>query len=137
VISTAWVGWVRLVMCSGVVGARLAFGVDVDRGDDRKAACVVEGMFDFVGGFRLVMALNEWAFRAKHIPGSELFNNEQELFSSLGPEDDIVVYCTSDDCHGSVAVYHGLVDHGYPSVRRYSGRLPDWEAAGLPSKASG
>ena len=82
--------------------------------------------------FRLVMALNEWAFRAKHIPGSEHFNNELELFSSLSPEDDIIVYCTSDSCHASVALYHALVDHGYPNVRRYSGGLTDWEAAGLP-----
>jgi rhodanese-related sulfurtransferase len=50
----------------------------------------------------------------------------------LSPEDDIVVYCTSDDCHASVALYHALVDHGYPNVRRYSGGLTDWEAAGLP-----
>jgi rhodanese-related sulfurtransferase len=82
--------------------------------------------------FRLVMALNEWAFRAKHIPGSEHFNTAQELFSSLSPEDDIVVYCTSDDCHASVALYDALVDHGYLNVRRYSGGLTDWEAAGLP-----
>ncbi|MEX0864532.1 MAG: hypothetical protein WD269_06615 [Acidimicrobiia bacterium] len=47
--------------------------------------------------FRLVMALNEWAFRAKHIPGSEHFNTAEELFSSLSPEDEIVVYCTGDD----------------------------------------
>jgi len=88
----------------------------LERGDDR---------------FRLVMALNEWAFRAKHIPGSEHFNTSQGLFSSLSPEDDIVVYCTSDDCHASVALYHALVDHGYPNVRRYSGGLTDWEDAGL------
>jgi rhodanese-related sulfurtransferase len=89
----------------------------LQRGDDR---------------FRLVMALNEWAFRAKHIPGSEHFNTPEELFSSLSAEDDIVVYCTSDDCHASVALYHALVDHGYPNVHRYSGGLTDWEAAGLP-----
>jgi len=58
----------------------------LERGDDR---------------FRLVMALNEWAFRAKHIPGSEQFNTAQGLFSSLSPEDDIVVYCTSDDMPAS------------------------------------
>jgi rhodanese-related sulfurtransferase len=89
----------------------------LQRGDDR---------------FRLVMALNEWAFRAKHIPGSEHFNTPEELFSSLSPEDDIVVYCTSDDCHASVALYHALVDHGYPNVHRYSGGLTEWEDAGLP-----
>jgi rhodanese-related sulfurtransferase len=82
--------------------------------------------------FRLVMALNEWAFRAKHIPGSEHFNTPDELFSSLSPEDEIVVYCTSVDCHASIALYHALVDRGYRNVRRYSGGLTDWEAAGLP-----
>ena len=82
--------------------------------------------------FRLVMALNEWAFRAKHIPGSEHFDTAEELFSSLSLEDEIVVYCTSDDCHASVALYHALVDQGFPNVRRYSGGLTDWETAGLP-----
>ena len=82
--------------------------------------------------FRLVMALNEWAFRAKHIPRSEHFNTPEEVFASLSPEDDIVVYCTSDECHASVALYHALVDRGYRRVRRYSGGLTDWEAAGLP-----
>ena len=35
--------------------------------------------------FRLVMALNEWAFQAKHIPGSEHFNTPEELFSAPAP----------------------------------------------------
>ena len=83
-------------------------------------------------GLRLVMALNEWAFQAKHIPGSEHFNTPAELFSSLSVDDEIVVYCTSDDCHASIALYHALVDRGYRHVRRYSGGLTEWEAAGLP-----
>ena len=81
--------------------------------------------------FRLVMALNEWAFRAKHIPGSEHFNTPEELLSTLKPDDEIVVYCTSFDCHASLALYHALVDGGYTNVRRYSGGLTEWEAAGL------
>jgi rhodanese-related sulfurtransferase len=81
---------------------------------------------------RLVMALNEWAFRAKHIPGSEHFNTSQELFSALKPGDEIVVYCTSDECHSSVALYEALVEAGYDNVSRYSGGLTDWEDAGLP-----
>ena len=89
----------------------------IDRGDDK---------------FRLIMALNEWAFRAKHIPRSEHFNTPDELFASLHPDDEIVVYCTSDECHASVALYHALADRGYQNVRRYSGGLTDWEAAGLP-----
>lgn len=82
--------------------------------------------------FRLVMALNEWAFRAKHIPGSEHFNTPEEVFSSLSPDDEIVVYCTSVDCHASLALYHELVARGYRNVRRYEGGLTDWEEAGLP-----
>lgn len=81
---------------------------------------------------RLVMALNEWAFRAKHIPGSEHFNTPEELFSGLDPEEQIVVYCTSEECHSSLALYEALVDAGYKNVRRYSGGLTDWEGAGLP-----
>jgi rhodanese-related sulfurtransferase len=82
--------------------------------------------------FRLVMALNEWAFRAKHIPGSEHFNTPEELLSALSPDEEVVVYCTSVDCHASLALYHELVHRGYRDVRRYEGGLTDWEEAGLP-----
>jgi len=82
--------------------------------------------------FRLVMALNEWAFRAKHIPGSEHFNTPADLLASLAPNDEVVVYCTSFDCHASIALYHDLVARGYDNVRRYNGGLTDWEDAGLP-----
>jgi rhodanese-related sulfurtransferase len=82
--------------------------------------------------FRLVMALNEWAFRAKHIPGSEHFNTDEELFSSLSSDDEVIVYCTSPECHSSLALYVALVDAGFDNVRRYSGGLTDWEGAGLP-----
>ena len=82
--------------------------------------------------FRLVMALNEWAYRAKHIPGSEHFNTPEELFASLQPDEDIVVYCTSPDCHASVALYMDLRGAGFEHVKRYAGGLTEWEAAGLP-----
>jgi rhodanese-related sulfurtransferase len=82
--------------------------------------------------FRLVMALNQWAFDAKHIPGSEHFNTPEEMFSSLGKDEEIVVYCTSVECHSSIALYQALVERGYQKVRRYSGGLTDWEHAGLP-----
>lgn len=82
--------------------------------------------------FRLVMALNQWAFEAKHIPGSEHFNSPDELYSSIDENEEVVVYCTSDDCHSSLAMYHALVERGYRKVRRYSGGLTDWENTGLP-----
>jgi rhodanese-related sulfurtransferase len=84
------------------------------------------------GQIKLVMALSEWAFRAKHIPGSLHFNTPAELLAALGKDDDIVVYCSDVNCHASVAAYQNLIEHGYRRVRRYSGGINDWEAAGLP-----
>ena len=81
---------------------------------------------------KLVMSLNEWAFLAKHIPGSIHFNTPADLLAALKKDDEIVVYCTNPECLASLAVYHRLADHGYTNVRRYAGGLDDWEGAGLP-----
>jgi rhodanese-related sulfurtransferase len=81
---------------------------------------------------KLVMALNEWAFHAKHIPGSLRFDTEEEILANLRKDDEIVVYCSNVACHASIALYHFLVDHGFTNVRRYDGGIVDWEAAGLP-----
>ena len=51
---------------------------------------------------------------------------------SLYTDDEIVVYCTSPECHSSIALYWALIEAGFDNVRRYSGGLTDWEAAGLP-----
>jgi rhodanese-related sulfurtransferase len=88
----------------------------LDRGDD----------------FKLIMALNRWAFDAKHIPGSLHFDTPAELYAAVHPDDEVVVYCSAVDCLSSVAMYRDLVARGYPNVRRYSGGLIDWEDAGLP-----
>ena len=82
--------------------------------------------------FVLIMALNRWAFDAKHLPGSVHFDTPEELYAAVGPDDDIVVYCSQPDCLSSVALYRDLVRRGYRHVRRYSGGLLDWEAAGYP-----
>jgi rhodanese-related sulfurtransferase len=88
----------------------------LDRGDD----------------FKLIMALNRWAYEAKHIPGSLHFDTPEALFAAVRPEDEVVVYCSHVDCLSSVALYRDLVRRGYRNVRRYSGGLLDWEDAGLP-----
>jgi len=84
------------------------------------------------GPLKLVMTLNEWAYRAKHIPTSLHFNNSDEMQSALKKDDEIVVYCSNVACLGSVAAYYFLVDHGYTNVRRFAGGLIEWEDAGLP-----
>ena len=82
--------------------------------------------------FKLVMALNRWAYDAKHIPASLHFDTPDELYAAIGPEDEVVVYCSNVDCLSSVALYRELVRRGYSDVRRYAGGLMDWEDAGLP-----
>jgi rhodanese-related sulfurtransferase len=87
---------------------------------------------------RLVFVLGEWQYRAMRIPGSlnvpcspSLFESEEAL-KGLNRDDEIVVYCSSDVCYASIAVYHFLVQRGYRNVSRYAGGLLDWEEAGYP-----
>jgi rhodanese-related sulfurtransferase len=81
---------------------------------------------------KLVMCLNEFAFRAKHIPGSLHFNTPNEMMAGLQKDDEIILYCSNPQCLASVAVYRRLIDQHYTNVRRYAGGLVDWEDAGLP-----
>jgi hydroxyacylglutathione hydrolase len=81
--------------------------------------------------FKLIMALNRWAFQAKHIPGSLHFDTPEELYAAVRPDDEVIVYCSNVDGLSSVALYRDLVRRGYENVRRYSGGLLDWEDAGL------
>lgn len=80
--------------------------------------------------FKLVMALGDWHYRAKHIPGSLHFLTRQEALAELSQDDEIVVYCSSSACIASVIAYEYLVHHGYTHVRRYAGGILDWEEAG-------
>ena len=82
--------------------------------------------------FKLVMVLGEWAFRAKHIPGSINIFAPELAAEQLGKDDDIVVYCTNPGCVASQYAYNLLTEKGFQKVKRYQGGLEDWEAAGLP-----
>lgn len=86
--------------------------------------------------FKLVMALNRWAYDSKHIPGSLHFDTPAELYAAIAPDDEVVVYCSNVDCLASVALYRDLVGRGYRNVRRYAGGLMDWEDAGMPLEGS-
>ena len=82
--------------------------------------------------FKLVMAASDFGFRAKHIPGSLHFKTPDDMFAALGPGDDVVVYCSNEDCHASLAAIQKLRERGYGHVRHYAGGLIDWEDAHLP-----
>ena len=82
--------------------------------------------------FKLVMAYGEFAFQAKHIPGSINISRMEDAQKLLDVNDEIVVYCSNVSCVASQAAYQILVGKGYKNVRRYAGGLEEWEAAGLP-----
>ena len=82
--------------------------------------------------FRLVMALAEWAYQAKHIPGSIHFATMKEAIQSLNKDEEIVVYCSDENCIASTALGQLLERNGYSHVLHYSGGLQDWEQAGYP-----
>jgi rhodanese-related sulfurtransferase len=87
---------------------------------------------------KLVFVLGEWQYRAMHIPGSlnlpcspDLYSPENSL-KGLDPDDEIVVYCSTDVCFASLSVYNLLKKRGYKNVSRYAGGLLDWGNAGYP-----
>lgn len=87
----------------------------LDRGDD----------------FKLLMVMDEWAFKSQHIPGS-IQESQPAQASWLQKDDEIVVYCTGGTCTDSLMAYQSLVSSGFSNVRRYAGGLQDWAMAGYP-----
>lgn len=79
---------------------------------------------------KLVMAMHEWGFRAAHIPDSLHFNTVDEARKGLDLDDEIIVYCSDPACVASQFAYRWLVENGYTNVKRYSGGVSDWAAAG-------
>jgi rhodanese-related sulfurtransferase len=82
--------------------------------------------------FKLVMTLGEWAFRAKHIPGSLSVDTPDSATDILDVGDEIVVYCSHETCAASRYALMALEKAGYGNVRRYAGGIADWEEAGYP-----
>lgn len=89
-------------------------------------------MLDQKENFRLVMALAEWAYQAKHIPGSIHFNTMRDALQSLSKDEEIVVYCSDENCIASKALGQLLERNGYTHVLHFAGGLADWEQAGYP-----
>ncbi len=86
----------------------------LDRGDD----------------FKLAMVLGDWAYQAKHIPGSLNMTTPEAALEFFDLEDEIVIYCSGDPCSASKMAYLILERNGYENVRRYAGGVADWEEAG-------
>jgi rhodanese-related sulfurtransferase len=87
---------------------------------------------------KLVFTLGEWQYRAMHIPGSLNIPCSPSLYASdealegMDPDDEIVVYCSNEDCWASISTYYYLLSRGFKHVSRYAGGLLDWKNAGYP-----
>ena len=81
---------------------------------------------------KLVMVLSEWAYRAKHIPGSLHIDTAVVGLKTLDPDEEIVLYDSNSRCPASRMAGKLLDAHGFKRVRRYAGGLEDWEDAGYP-----
>ena len=55
----------------------------------------------------------------------------------LDPKDEIVVYCSNEQCIASQVAYKVLEGRGYDNIQRYAGGLVDWEEAGYPLEGTG
>ena len=82
--------------------------------------------------FKLVNVLGDWAYKAKHIPGSINLSTPAKADELLSKDDDVIVHCAGGDCPSSKYAFVMLKKAGYEHVRRYAGGLTDWEAAGMP-----
>ena len=82
--------------------------------------------------FKLVNALGEWAFNAKHIPGSINISKIEDAKKRLNPGDEIIIHCSNTSCIASIIGYQLLTNMGYKNVRRYAGGIEDWQNAGYP-----
>ncbi len=83
-------------------------------------------MSDRKEDFYLMMALGEWAYQAEHIPGSMHFATTRQALQSLNKEDEIVVYCSDENCFASGALGQLLERDSYAHVLHYAGGLADW-----------
>lgn len=72
-------------------------------------------------------------FETEHIPGSTNIPGEraEERFPKEFDEDDeIIVYCASEDCPGSPAVAETLESMGFENVKDYEGGMAGWKDRG-------
>jgi rhodanese-related sulfurtransferase len=86
--------------------------------------------------FLLLMCMSNEAFSLKHIPHSECFNINGSYQCNFSQDDEIIVYCSGNDCRFSTNAYNLLISKGYKNVYHYPGGLDEWEQAGYPLESS-
>ncbi len=114
----------------------------------------IEEMLDYLdrdgrggeGGYFLVDARSETAWREGHIPGAILCDHYHqkryltpELLEALRQAAQVIVYCNGGDCPDSVSLAFDLVfEYGVPGevVAIYEGGMAEWRAQGRREERS-
>lgn len=81
--------------------------------------------------FLLAMAMDRRRFERAHIPGSIDGDTLFATATGLSRDTEIIVYCTGPGCVASRIGAELLREAGFTNVRRFSGGLAAWAAAGL------
>lgn len=87
----------------------------------------------------IVDVLSPQEYGRTHIPGAlnipyrQITKEAKERFE---PDEEIVVYCSDEECTASEIAAEKLESSGFTNVFRYKGGKKEWSADGLPLESS-
>lgn len=90
------------------------------------------------GEVNLIEVLSENEFNLGHIKGAvniPLNRIGTEAKAKFDTHDEIVVYCTDEDCTASPVAAKKLTTLGFENVYHYGGGKEEWRKAGLPMES--
>lgn len=83
----------------------------------------------------LIEVLDEDKFNKSHIKGAiniPLIKISTVARNNFDKDDNLVVYCSDEDCTASPTATKKLKDSGFKNVWDYEGGKKAWKEAGLP-----
>ncbi|MEX1014076.1 MAG: rhodanese-like domain-containing protein [Candidatus Paceibacterota bacterium] len=86
--------------------------------------------------FYLVDVLSSNSYEGRHIPTAINFSNGPDFLEDFenkteaNKDDEIIVYCSSENCMASVQAAKTLEKAGYTNVVHYKDGLAGWQNAG-------
>lgn len=102
----------------------------------------LKNKLDAEEGTLLVDVLSENSFESLHIPGAinvpyeAGFVEKLEDVADISKDDEVIVYCASEECQASVNAASALEKAGYTNVIHYAGGLAGWQEAGNKLKGA-